>query len=118
MASGWREMETRGRWHDTAFVRSRPDPRQMPIDRVLIGCDREGPSAHFYAEELDTFGNGTSVWQSRPFSVNPWSLRLSPTDEAKAAHEELLRSLYSCGWAAAGDPRPEWYAQVLQRPGD
>jgi hypothetical protein len=118
MASGWREMETRGRWHDTGFVRPRPDTQQLPMDRVLISCEREGPTAHFYAEELDSFGNGTSVWQSRPFSVNPWSLRLSPTYEARAAHEDLLKCLYSCGWTTAGDARPEWYAQVLQRPGD
>ena len=116
LAAGWRQVQTRGRWHDTAFVRSRPDPQRPPPRRVLICCERDGRTAQFRAELLDRFGNGTSIGLSRPFPVSPWSFGLRPTTEAKTAHEELLIDLCSSGWASAGQPCREWYAQVLQMP--
>ena len=116
VASGWRQVQTRGRWHDTAFVQSRPDPQRPPPPRVLIGCERDGRTARFCAEMLDRFGNGTPVGRSRPFPVSPWDFGLRQTTEARAAHEELLIELCSSGWASASQPCREWYAQVLQRP--
>jgi hypothetical protein len=115
VASGWRQVQTRGRWHDTAFVRSRPDPQRPPPDRLLIGCERDGRTARFCAEMLDRFGNGTLVGRSRPFPVSPWGFGLPQTTEARTAHEELLIELCSAGWASASQPCREWYAQVLQR---
>jgi hypothetical protein len=115
LASGWWQLQTRGRWHDTAFVRSRSDPKRPPPQRLLIGFERDGRAARFCAEELDRFGHGTPVARSRPFPVNPWDFGLRKTTEATAAHEELLTHLCSSGWASTSEPCREWYALVLQR---
>lgn len=112
VASGWRQMRTRGRWHDTALLRTRPAPQ----DRIMVGWRREGTTARFHAETLDTFGNVRSVSQSQPFAINPRPGGLRPTDRARAAHAQLLRELSAQGWASAGEPSPEWYANVLERP--
>lgn len=116
VASGWRQMQTRGRWHDTALLRTRPGPQSGEQERAVIWCRRGGPTAQFYAEALDTYGNVTSEAQSEPFSINPWSVRLRPTYDARAAHEQFLEQLSSDGWASAGEPTWAWYAQVLERP--
>lgn len=121
LTSGWQRIETRGRWHDTAFVRSTPDLRRGPLQRMVVGCERDGSTGRFYAEELDAFGNVLSVEQSPPFAVNPWSLRVSPTDEARAAHDEFLTHLCFTGWMAPQADRDAqvghraWYARVLER---
>lgn len=116
VASGWQQMQTRGRWYDTAVLRTRPGPQPVAQERAIIGCRRGGPTAQFYAEALDAYGNVTSVVQSEPFSINPWSIRVRPTYDARTAHERFLEQLSSGGWASAGEPSSEWYAQVLQRP--
>ncbi len=116
VATGWEQMQTRGRWHDTALLRTRPGSEPVARDRALIGCRRGGPTAQFYAEALDTYGNVTSVVESEPFSINTWAVRLRPNYDARAAHEQFLGQLSSDGWASAGEPSSDWYAQVLQRP--
>jgi hypothetical protein len=44
--AGWRQLDTRGRWHDTAFARTAVTTRQLPSERVSTrhgaGAERTG----------------------------------------------------------------------------
>lgn len=81
----------------------------------MIECRRRGTTAQFYAEALDTYGNAKCVGESQPFSINPWSVGLPPSEHARVAHEQLLEQLSSHGWASGGEPASAWYAQTLQQ---
>ena len=116
LGTGWRRIETRGRWYDGAFTRSRPQDVGPAAERLLILCKREPiTAAYFYADEIGEFGNGSRVGQSRRFAVRPWG-RVRATDEARAVHEQLLEQLRSTGWTTADTLGPEWYVCALTRP--
>jgi hypothetical protein len=38
-AAGWRQIDTRGRWHDTAFARTDTSSPQVSPERVPVGSD-------------------------------------------------------------------------------
>ena len=66
LASGWRPVASRGRWHDVAFTRP-AHSGDRPVEGLLIICDDGNLTARFQAARFDELGNATVVAESAPF---------------------------------------------------
>ena len=107
-------MESSGAWYELGFVRSRS--AAPPVRRSVIALRREKSSARFAAEGLDAYGNPGTVAESPNF-VAPRLRPVRATEEAKAAHEGLLKRLEDEDWVVAGVAAGAWYATMLEAPG-
>jgi HEAT repeat protein len=112
-ASGWRPMDAGGEWHELGFIRSSAE--EGSTARSLVTAVREAGSARFVAEGFDAYGSPHRVARSGLFPA-PRSRPIARTEEAKAAHEELLERLESEGWNIVGSAGTDWFQTALERP--
>jgi HEAT repeat protein len=114
-ASGWRPVDAGGAWHELGFIRSGGE--EGSTARSLVTAVREAGSARFVAEGFDAYGNPTRLGRSDLFPAR--QRRPVPrTEEAEAAHEELLQHLESEGWNIVGSAGADWFSIALERPTD
>jgi hypothetical protein len=112
-ACGWRSLDPNGPWHELEFLRFRGSV--MRGRRALVTLVRDGGRARFVAEELDTYGTPTPLMLSEPFRAR--RLRaVRPSQEAKAALEQLVRRMESTGWTVAGAVGTQGYAISFWKP--
>jgi HEAT repeat protein len=112
-ASGWRPVDAGGAWHELGFIRSSAE--EGSTARSLVTTVREAGSARFVAEEFDSYGNPRRLARSALFPAPP-RRPVPRTEEAEAAHEELLQRLESEGWNTVGSAGPDWFSIALERP--
>jgi hypothetical protein len=115
VAQGWRQVASRGRWHDTAFTR--PDPSGAPpVERLLINCRHARLTSRFQATRFDEFGSATIVAESAPFRALRVRGSLKLARRAAGVHRAFLERLQADGWQTTGGTGAEWYDQVLEKP--
>ena len=114
-ASGWRPVDAGGAWHELGFIRSSAE--EGSTAKTSVTAVREAGSARFVAEAFDAYGNPQRLARSALFPA-PRGRPIARTEEAEAAHEELLERLESEGWNIVGSAGTEWFLTALERPID
>ena len=111
-ASGWRPVDAGGAWHELGFIRSSAE--EGSTARSMVTAVREGGSARFVAEQFDAYGNPRRFARSALFPASRHGA-IARTEEAKAAHAELLERLESEGWSIVGSAGTDWFQTALER---